>query len=85
MIGKRPVQQYLHRAPEELFDIVGDPDEVHNLAASAEHRGVLEQMRAQVDAYRRKTKDPWVINDNYKRGAAPAPAGTDRRGRKKKG
>ena len=85
MIGKRPVRQYLHRAPEELFDITTDPDEVHNLAASAEHRGVVEQMRAQVDAYRRKTKDPWVINDNYKRGAAPAPSGEGRRGRKKKG
>ena len=68
MVGKRPVQQYLHRAPEELYDITRDPDELHNLASSPEHRGSLEKMRGQVDAYRRRTKDPWVINDNYKHG-----------------
>ncbi len=67
MVGKRPVRQFLHRPSEELYDITQDPDEVVNLAASAEHRGTLEKMRGQVDAWRRKTKDPWVLNDDYKR------------------
>ena len=83
MVGKRPVQQYLHRPPEELFDITKDPDELNNLAPSPEHRGVLEKLRAQVDAYRKKTKDPWIINDNYKLPAPPPGGGESRRGRKK--
>jgi uncharacterized sulfatase len=39
---------------EELYDVTADPDEVHNLAASAEHREKLaEQRRAQQDHARR--------------------------------
>jgi hypothetical protein len=49
-----------------LYDIRRDPDEVSNLASSAEHQGVLKQMRAQVHAWRGKTKDPWMILSKYK-------------------
>ena len=31
---------------EELYDLQNDPDEVHNLAGSPEHQGVLEKLRA---------------------------------------
>ena len=33
------------KPPEELYDLQNDPDEVHNLAGSPEHREVLERMR----------------------------------------
>jgi arylsulfatase A-like enzyme len=33
------------KSPEELYDLKSDPDEVHNLVGSAEHRGVLEKLR----------------------------------------
>jgi N-sulfoglucosamine sulfohydrolase len=65
-VGRRPLARYLHRAPEELYDVVKDPDEVNNLASSSEHRGVLEKLRAQITAQRARTKDPWLINDNYR-------------------
>ena len=65
MVGRRPAEQYLHRPGEELFDITVDPGEVTNLAGSAGHRATLETLRAQVDQFRRKTKDPWTINDGY--------------------
>lgn len=34
------------KAAEELYDLAHDPDEVHNLADSAEHQGILTQFRA---------------------------------------
>ncbi len=33
------------KSPEELYDLENDPDEVHNLAGSAEHRETLEKLR----------------------------------------
>jgi len=42
------------RQPEELYDLDVDPDEVHNLAGSAEHRKVLERFRAE---HRRKAME----------------------------
>ncbi len=66
MVGRRRAQDYLHRPAEELYDITVDPEEVNNLARSAEHREALKQLRARVDAWRRETKDPWLINENYR-------------------
>ncbi len=34
------------KPPEELYDLDADPDETRNLAGSAEHRAVLEELRA---------------------------------------
>lgn len=64
-VGRRPVEQYLHRAPEELYDISVDPDELNNLARVPQHQTVLQQLRADVTAMRRDTKDPWLLNDSY--------------------
>lgn len=64
-IGERTVEQYLHRAPEELYDIQADPQEIHNLASSPQHKATLEKLRAEVLEFRRRTKDGWLINDNY--------------------
>ena len=33
------------KAPEELYDLDNDPDEVHNLAGSPEHQQVLQRLR----------------------------------------
>lgn len=67
-LGKRDITRYLHRPGEELYDIVNDPDEVVDLAADPGHRSVLENMRAEVAEFRRRTNDPWLVNDAYLEG-----------------
>lgn len=64
-LGGRTAAKYLHRAGEELYDLEADPGELNNLALSAGHRQTLEKLRAQVTDFRKRTNDPWLINDNY--------------------
>lgn len=66
MLGKRKAADYLKRAPEELYDLSSDPDEVRNLAGEAAHRDTLIRLRAATEKFRRDTNDPWLINDRYK-------------------
>lgn len=37
---------FQRKAPEELYDLQSDPDEVHNLAGQPEHQATLERFRA---------------------------------------
>lgn len=62
-LGQRPAAQYLHRAAEELYDMNADPDEVSNLAHVPAHRETLEALRRETHAFRKRTADPWLIND----------------------
>lgn len=43
----RPPQTYFWetKPPEELYDLQNDPDEVHNLASSLQHQGILRRLR----------------------------------------
>ncbi|MEJ7605413.1 MAG: hypothetical protein WKF37_03905 [Bryobacteraceae bacterium] len=66
MVGGRKVSKYLHRDPEELYDVGSDPNELRNLANSPQHRATLAKMRAEVKDFRIQTQDPWLINDNYR-------------------
>jgi N-sulfoglucosamine sulfohydrolase len=61
-LGKRPVLQYLHRQREELYHLRNDSDEVVNLVASADHRTILEQLRADTLRFRQVTNDFWIKN-----------------------
>lgn len=45
-------------AQERLYDVLYDPHETHNLAADAACAEVLEEMRQQMDIWRKKTGDP---------------------------
>jgi N-sulfoglucosamine sulfohydrolase len=66
MVGRRKASKYLHRDPEELYDVNADPNEISNLAKSSQHQTALDELRAHVRKFRVDTKDPWLINDNYK-------------------
>jgi len=67
MMGKRSVKAYLHRDREELYDLSNDPEELKNVAGDPSYGTVLEEMRRELLAFRRGTKDPWLILLNYER------------------
>ena len=63
--GKRTVNDYIHRARFELYDVKNDPDEVVNLAGSKEHTPLLKQMKAKIRAFQLRTSDPWILKWRY--------------------
>ncbi|KAJ5746744.1 hypothetical protein N7520_011926 [Penicillium odoratum] len=63
MIGGRRLKDYFFRAPEELYDLKNDPDEVDNLVNKPEYEGVLEDLRSRLEKWQRRTEDPWLYRD----------------------
>ena len=45
------------KAPEELYDLQSDPDEVRNLAASSAHQEILKKLRTAQQTQARKIRD----------------------------
>lgn len=63
--GKRAVRAYLHRPQFELYDLKNDPDEVKNLAANPQYEHLLAELKADLKAFQKRTKDPWIIKWQY--------------------
>lgn len=63
--GKRTVDAYLHRPKFELYDLQNDPDEVKNLADNPQYEKVLEELKAKLKAFQKRTNDPWVLKWDY--------------------
>ncbi|TKA24532.1 hypothetical protein B0A50_06690 [Salinomyces thailandicus] len=63
MLGRRRLQHYLFRGPEELFDIENDPEEIENLAGKPEYADVVKGMRAQLEHEQYETGDVWLFRD----------------------
>lgn len=63
------------KAPEELYDLQNDRDEVNNLAASPAHRPTLEKFRAAQQAHSRRIRDLGFIPEGERltRAGALAP------------
>lgn len=63
------------RAPEELYDLQTDPDEVTNLADSPQHRAVLEKLRQAQHAHAARIRDVCFLPEgeihSRSRGRAP--------------
>jgi N-sulfoglucosamine sulfohydrolase len=55
--------------PEQLYDLVFDPAERHNVVADPDLRPVVEEMRGRLDRWMRRTNDPLL------KGPVPAPSG----------
>jgi len=63
MIGERPLESYVRRPAEELFDLQSDPAEVQNLASDPGHEDVLAEFRDLMEEWQRETDDPWLYRD----------------------
>jgi N-sulfoglucosamine sulfohydrolase len=63
MIGRRRLQNYIFRGPEELFDLENDPEELNNLAADPEFDSVLKEMRHTLENWQHDTSDMWLLRD----------------------
>jgi N-sulfoglucosamine sulfohydrolase len=59
-LGKRTLDAFTHRAPEELYDLSVDPDEVVNLAADPSRATVMAELRQHLKDWRAATHDPWL-------------------------
>lgn len=72
------VQQYLHRPPEELYDLSTDPDELKNLAADPAHAADLARLRAALDEWMTAHHDLGIASDRAARPSTrPAPKTAD--------
>jgi N-sulfoglucosamine sulfohydrolase len=65
LYGKRTVEDYIYRDTFELYDLKADPDETHNLAGDAKHAELLAQLKSELKAFQKRTKDPWVLKWDY--------------------
>ncbi|MFC1792866.1 sulfatase-like hydrolase/transferase [Planctomycetota bacterium] len=63
--GKRTVEAYLHRPKFELYDLENDPHEVKNLADDPKHEKVFAELKAEMKAFQKRTKDPWLLKWDY--------------------
>jgi N-sulfoglucosamine sulfohydrolase len=63
--GKRTVRAYIHRPRFELYDLESDPDEIHNLAQDPKYAGVLDERKAKLRAFQKRTGDPWLLKWDY--------------------
>ena len=65
MFGARSVAAYVHRPRVELYDVLADPNEVHNLAGQSELSQVENELLAKVRAFQVRTRDPWLHKWTY--------------------
>jgi arylsulfatase A-like enzyme len=73
--GKLPPEQDAFMQPskpvEELYDLRKDPDELHNLASDSACAPVLQQLRAELEQWRKSVGDPGV-SEEFRKGGWPA-------------
>jgi N-sulfoglucosamine sulfohydrolase len=63
--GRKTVDEYIHRAEFELYDIQADPHEGRNLALDPKHAELLEEMKGKLKAFQRECHDPWRMKWSY--------------------
>lgn len=57
---RQRVEFFLHRTPEEFYDIEKDPDCLHNLIEDEEYRPLVNSYRSKLYEYMRDSMDPLI-------------------------
>ena len=65
MLGRRSIEQFLHRPRFELYDLTRDPGEVVNRAGDPSLQDLKDELIAKLKAWQAATKDPWLHKWNY--------------------
>jgi N-sulfoglucosamine sulfohydrolase len=63
--GKRTVEAYLHRPEFELYNLENDPHEIKNLAENPKYAKLLGELKEELKAFQKRTKDPWIVKWQY--------------------
>lgn len=63
MLGKRPLEDYIRRPAEQLFDLEADPLELNNLAEDPNYVEILSDLRNRLEAWQEETEDLWLFRD----------------------
>ena len=63
--GLRTVPALEKRPQYELYDLVTDPHEVHNVAADPAYAFVFQRLQKQLHDYQAATHDPWLIKYDH--------------------
>ncbi|MDI1248730.1 MAG: sulfatase [Lacunisphaera sp.] len=64
-LGRRTIEQFLHRPKLELYDLIRDPDEIHNVADDPVYQTVKAELLRKLKAWQAATKDPWLHKWSY--------------------
>jgi len=67
-MGQRAIKAYFERPAEELYDLEKDPNELRNVAADSAYSASLKEMQGKMLAFREKTKDLWLREEQGSRG-----------------
>jgi len=51
---------YMHRVPEELYEVANDPDCLNNLINDTKHQAALPSLRSKLVDWMKQTKDPML-------------------------
>jgi uncharacterized sulfatase len=65
-------QFWQRKAPEELYDLQADPDEVVNVVSSSQLQSVLQDLRAALDNWERAIRDVAFLPEDELHSRAPA-------------
>jgi N-sulfoglucosamine sulfohydrolase len=65
VLGQRPMETFLNRPRDELYDLDQDPNELKNLAADPAYATVLKDLKARLHDWQVATKDPWLVKERY--------------------
>lgn len=55
----KTLREYYYRGKWELYDLLKDPEELHNVAESAEYQPVRTLLRERLKDWQKGTSDPW--------------------------